>query len=1602
MMRNFIFQLKSIVLILIIGLISNQSKAQVTITIGSGTSTSSYLPLYYLYDYNYTQTIYSAAELNLGGATGSGFITKIRWKPTAAVSTSNWKDLVVYLGNTTQNGFASTANYIPIGSLTQVFNGQLPANTVANQWLEITLAPTFLWDGISNLVVAVDENTSGWGNSPNWAGFTAPVISAGGNRSVYFYQDGTDVLPASPSANTSNTTNSIAQIQFDWIPGTPCSNPINAGATNIVDSVCPNTSFTLGSTGVTVGTGMAYQWQSAPTATGPWTDITGATFANYSHPGITAPSYFRLKSECSGGTPAFTTEKHVTVQSFVNCYCTPTYSYGCSNGAYINNFSTTNAITNISNNGTACASGSLGYSDYTAMQVSASQGMTFNFNVGVGNYSGGVKIWADWNHDGVFDPITELLAASPSTISSGSSFTGTITVPATALGGLTRLRVRVVEGSTVFTPCDNFSYGETEDYIINVTAMPTCTTLSWPASFNAIALPKTLCVSGNSNLSINTNLPVGTGVSTQWQSSTNGITWTDITGATNPTYNATGINATTYFRLQAKCNNTVIISSFPDTVTVTNPGTITTNGASRCGPGSVVLTGTSSIPGNTVAWYTTPTGGVPIATGTSFTTPYLPNTTTYYGASQGGSVAMPPTWLGTGTANSSTPNPYYTTYWGIKNQFLIRASELQALGLTAGTIQSIAFQATGSFSLNLTNFNIAMKQTTATAATTTWETGLTTVYSNPSYTPVFGTNTHLFTTPFAWDGSSNIIIETCFNNSTWSGGFSIVGTTLSYSASTYGYADNATVCSGPANTYTSNFRPNIQFDINSACGSPRVATVATITQGSSITKTAPQVVCNNAVAAINVTLPTNGQYVPYKFYPTTNLYTNAAATTPYTGGAATSVYFKSGTSGQHTVYALGGDTTSTASVCSRADTFNIWVQPANNTIEAKPDTICVSDTSKMTLITDTNFYAGSIQWQQSTNGTSYTNIPGANGVSYTSPVLSSDRYFRAIISAGANTCYSVDKTILVSTPAVLSVQDSSHCGPGSVTLNATPSTNSSIKWYTSPSGGLSIHTGNTFNTPNITTTTTYYATAGTGGSPSPPTWVGNGTATATGSPNPFYTLYYGLKNQYLITAAEMNAVGLTAGLITNLAFDVVSNTGLPLEGLYISMKNTSVSNLTTAWETGLTTVYTHPATSFIPTANSTNDFLFQTPFSWDGSSNVLIEVCFNNTNWSSGHSVKYTTSLGFNATHYYQADNTTVCTTPLTGSVLNSRPNMRFTIIGGCEAPRQPVIATINPLPLVDLGPDLDTCTDLSFGVTLDAGPQPNNATYLWDNGATTSTRNFNQSGTYYVEVTNSYGCVGMDTINASIRYYPIVDLSANGTNMCQGGVKTLDAGPGGENGGSYYWNTGATSRTISVTASGSYIAYVTSPDGCLTIDTVNIIVNGHIPETDGITSLALAPLEFKFNVVNPQYAINYVWDFGDGTPPVNQPNNPTVSHIFPGNGNYWVKVTTHSICGETTDSLQVSIFGVGINNVDNQTNIRIYPNPTDGQIVNLETDGAINISELSIFNLIGQKIYENKKMEKKSGKYQIQLSSHLPAGIYNIKINTDKGIVNRKLEILK
>ncbi len=173
--------------------------AQTNITVGTGTGTTTNVPLTTNFGYNYTQQIYYASELTAQGV-GQGQINKIRFYTTSAAPANNtaW---TVYIGHTAKTQFTSTTDWEVMANLTSVFNGNVTFPS-ANNWMEITLTTPFQWDGISNIVIAIDENTSNWGTLSSWRQTT----TAGVYRSIYYRNDNTNPDPNTPPTATGRLT----------------------------------------------------------------------------------------------------------------------------------------------------------------------------------------------------------------------------------------------------------------------------------------------------------------------------------------------------------------------------------------------------------------------------------------------------------------------------------------------------------------------------------------------------------------------------------------------------------------------------------------------------------------------------------------------------------------------------------------------------------------------------------------------------------------------------------------------------------------------------------------------------------------------------------------------------------------------------------------------------------------------------------------------------------------------------------------------------------------------------------------------------------------------------------------------------------------------------------------------------------------------------------------------------------------------------------------------------------------------------------------------------------------------------------------------------
>lgn len=182
--------------------------------------------------------------------------------------------------------------------------------------------------------------------------------------------------------------------------------------------------------------------------------------------------------------------------------------------------------------------------------------------------------------------------------------------------------------------------------------------------------------------------------------------------------------------------------------------------------------------------------------------------------------------------------------------------------------------------------------------------------------------------------------------------------------------------------------------------------------------------------------------------------------------------------------------------------------------------------------------------------------------------------------------------------------------------------------------------------------------------------VGTGVSTNnTSGITPFTSNWENSRIQYLITAAELSALGIGASNFTSLAFDVsdVGGTGYTQKNYSIKIGATSATDMATGFATtisGFTSVY---FIADLPApVTGLNTFNFSTPFAWDGVNNVLIEICHENDATAScpscytGNATVRTTTTAFNSVYGRYQDNAASCgnNTGIAISTFTIRPNM--------------------------------------------------------------------------------------------------------------------------------------------------------------------------------------------------------------------------------------------------------------------------------------------------------------------------------------------------------
>ncbi|MBL0310788.1 MAG: gliding motility-associated C-terminal domain-containing protein [Bacteroidetes bacterium] len=179
-----------------------------------------------------------------------------------------------------------------------------------------------------------------------------------------------------------------------------------------------------------------------------------------------------------------------------------------------------------------------------------------------------------------------------------------------------------------------------------------------------------------------------------------------------------------------------------------------------------------------------------------------------------------------------------------------------------------------------------------------------------------------------------------------------------------------------------------------------------------------------------------------------------------------------------------------------------------------------------------------------------------------------------------------------------------------------------------------------------------------------------GTATTSTSTNTTpYTGQTDGRFQYLYQGYELQSLGMGAGAITSLGFNVATkNSVRPFGSFTIKLACTPLKSLVAgSYVTASFVTVLNPMT--YSTTAGWNIHTFDTPYNWDGFSNLLVEICYDTSVSTSADPVFYSQSTELNSVRYGTATLTTSsgCTNiNAQGTVGRNRPNTRF---GMCVSP---------------------------------------------------------------------------------------------------------------------------------------------------------------------------------------------------------------------------------------------------------------------------------------------------------------------------------------------
>ena len=184
--------------------VANFQKVDNGFAVGDATYTNSNLPTYSYYPYTLSQQIYTADEMGSEATQ----ISSISFFNTGSNRTRN---MSIYMVHTNKTVFENNYDWIAVTEADRVFSGSV--TMAASDWANIIFDVPFLYNGTSNVVLIVDDNSGSWSS-----GVSCRVFDAGGNQAIRVCGYSPNYNPYNPSIYNGTRYSVKNQIIFGVTP----------------------------------------------------------------------------------------------------------------------------------------------------------------------------------------------------------------------------------------------------------------------------------------------------------------------------------------------------------------------------------------------------------------------------------------------------------------------------------------------------------------------------------------------------------------------------------------------------------------------------------------------------------------------------------------------------------------------------------------------------------------------------------------------------------------------------------------------------------------------------------------------------------------------------------------------------------------------------------------------------------------------------------------------------------------------------------------------------------------------------------------------------------------------------------------------------------------------------------------------------------------------------------------------------------------------------------------------------------------------------------------------------------------------------------------